>query len=351
MHELSYYSPDYLTARQKFRKLAQQKGGTLLALPVNERRGLYIDVALWQSTSDTLLLHTSGLHGVEAFPGSAVQCAFLDSWEPDQLKGNSLVLIHCINPFGMQYLRRWNADNVDLNRNFLFQFNSLPPNPAYHNISSFLNPSTVLKLSAFNLKALRLLTRHRFSKLQQAVAQGQYTEPAGIFYGGNQQTIEGACLLQFFQEQCAHYQHIRGIDFHTGLGTYGRSSFYLEADFSEEDCQRMEVLLDAPMIHVQPGKKQSYQTQGGFIAFLKQLMASSDMLMATQEIGTVGPIKILKALREENFAYHYALDQQPQAGEAVKRAFSPENDRWKTQAVQDGVRALFRLIHASRRWE
>ena len=70
--------------------------------------------------------------------------------------------------------------------------------------------------------------------------------------------------------------------------------------------------------------------------------------MTTQEIGTVGPLKIIKALREENFCYHYVLDQQPEAGLALKQAFCPDKETWQVSAVQAGVRGLFRLIHASR---
>ena len=344
MHELSYYSSSYAMARQRFRQLAHQKGGTLLALPVHESLELFIDIACWKGERDTLLLHTTGLHGVEAFPGSAVQCAFLDGWHPDQLKGKGLILVHCMNPFGMQHLRRWNAENIDLNRNFLAQFDPLPANPAYDTIASFLNPTTGRQLATFTLKAAGLLIRYGFSQLQQAVAQGQYHHPRGLFYGGTRRATEADQLLDFFRQHGRTYRSIRGIDFHTGLGAYGRSSLYLEAEFDGNDYQQLEKLFSCPLIHVRPGKKQSYRTQGGFIAALKRLLRPSELLMVTQEIGTIGPIRILKALREENFVYHHAPDRQPEVSQRVFHAFCPEDDSWRMKAVREGVQMLHRLI-------
>src|SRR5204862_4906486 len=68
-----------------------------------------------------VVLVTSGLHGVEGFVGSAVQAALLEdaftSWQPPA--GAAVVLLHALDPFGFDQLRRTNADNIDLNRNFL----------------------------------------------------------------------------------------------------------------------------------------------------------------------------------------------------------------------------------------
>ena len=347
MHELDYYSPDYASARSRFRQRAQEQGAELYALPVNERRGLYIDIALWRGSSDTLILHSSGLHGVETFPGSAVQCALLDTLDDRLRQDHSLALIHCINPYGMHYLRRWNADNVDLNRNFLDQFDEPPANPMYEKIHAFVNPSHASQLYGFTLRALGLLTRYRFAALQQAIAQGQYQHPEGLFFGGTALSTEARLLLQFFQDHLSRFPRIRGIDYHTGLGRYGQSGFYLEAEFDAADHLRTEALLGTKVIYARAGKKQSYRTQGSFIARLRRLCHPQDFLMVTQEIGTVGAIRILRALREENYCYHHHLDQLPEAALHVKKVFCPEDDTWKIRAVQEGVRALQRLMHAS----
>src|SRR5262249_2635439 len=68
-----------------------------------------------------LLILSSGLHGPEAFFGSASQLAWIDSlppgWEPPP--GTAVLLLHALNPFGFARIRRANEGNVDLNRNFI----------------------------------------------------------------------------------------------------------------------------------------------------------------------------------------------------------------------------------------
>ncbi len=67
------------------------------------------------------LVISSGLYGVEGLFGSAVQLALLERYLPDYRLPPDLaiVIIHILNPFGCAWYRRWNEDNIDLNRNFL----------------------------------------------------------------------------------------------------------------------------------------------------------------------------------------------------------------------------------------
>lgn len=69
-----------------------------------------------------MLFHSSGVHGVEGYAGSAVQNKILDFFleTPNMIKDDvAIVIIHVVNPYGMSWWRRWNENNVDLNRNFL----------------------------------------------------------------------------------------------------------------------------------------------------------------------------------------------------------------------------------------
>ncbi|NIP94329.1 MAG: DUF2817 domain-containing protein [Akkermansiaceae bacterium] len=81
---------------------------------------LTIDVGILGWESDPALVLSSGVHGVEGFPGSALQLAFLDGlYRKPAGSGIRYILIHGINPHGFAHLRRFNEGNVDLNRNFL----------------------------------------------------------------------------------------------------------------------------------------------------------------------------------------------------------------------------------------
>ena len=117
-----YFSADYATARKRFLSAAEAAGETCsLCLDAAGPEGspLTIDIAcLGSPAPERALLHTSGMHGVEGFAGSAIQLALLQrplSLPPD----GAVVLVHGLNPYGMAWLRRVNENNVDLNRNFL----------------------------------------------------------------------------------------------------------------------------------------------------------------------------------------------------------------------------------------
>jgi len=78
---------------------------------------------------ERIVVHTSGVHGVEGYAGSAVQTAFLTAAARmlSTVKGQSLlpvgsklIIVHAVNPSGMAWRRRFTAGgNVDLNRNCL----------------------------------------------------------------------------------------------------------------------------------------------------------------------------------------------------------------------------------------
>ena len=147
MPDLSAFSPDYRTARDKFRAAARAAGAALddfvcpAASPTGHARDLTADVAvLGPGDAGRVFLVNAGTHGVEAFAGSALEIAFLAARPalPDDVR---LVLVHAINPHGFAGLRRVTEDNVDLNRNFLAHDGSYPANEAYDVLHPLLCPA------------------------------------------------------------------------------------------------------------------------------------------------------------------------------------------------------------------
>src|SRR5215470_4014730 len=121
---LNVYSSSYREARKLFRETASRLGASLEQHPVAAGReaDLTIDVAvLGDAEPKWSLVVSSGLHGIEGFVGSAVQIAFLQAINLNDLvaERGQIVAIHALNPFGFHHFRRANEDNVDLNRNFL----------------------------------------------------------------------------------------------------------------------------------------------------------------------------------------------------------------------------------------
>ena len=132
----AFFSETYYHARQRFRSLARDSGAVLESILVYTDPATDLDytmdVAISGSASsphcntkaaETILVHVSGVHGVEGFAGSAIQIAALSRGVAAGARrasgGICTVFVHAVNPFGFASLRRFNENNVDLSRNNL----------------------------------------------------------------------------------------------------------------------------------------------------------------------------------------------------------------------------------------
>jgi hypothetical protein len=340
-----FFSPDYFSARSRFRELATAAHGALESIPLDASgpngESLSIDIASFGAASARhVLLHSSGLHGVEGFGGSAIQLQALSD-VPDIAANAALILVHILNPYGMAWLRRVNENNVDLNRNFLEdgKYTSYP-NPLYSKCDWFLNPPTPPARDMYYLKAARLSMQYGVSALKQAIAGGQYEHPRGLFFGG-QQLQQGAREYQsFLARRLASAESVIAIDVHTGLGRYSEDMLMVEAaDRDEhESFKRMFGNRVAPF---DPATGRAYFASGGLGAALRRLAMKADVRFVTQEFGTYSAIKVLHALREENRWHHYgdgAVDH-PTKG-ILKSIFCPDDPSWRRAVLERGQALL-----------
>ena len=224
-----YFSTDYFTARTRFRQAVDKTGGRLFSIPIDAKgpgnEDLTMDIG-WFGTEHPkkLLLHSSGLHGVEAFAGSAIQLQLLDN-SPKLPDDTALVLVHALNPYGMAWLRRVNENNVDLNRNFLGQdvkYVGVPE--GYAKLDALLNPPSPPSLDFFLPRAGLAILQYGMPALRQAIGSGQYEYPKGIMFGGKQMEQGPREYQHFLAERLASVESILAIDVHTGLGKYGEDT-------------------------------------------------------------------------------------------------------------------------------
>ena len=54
-----------------------------------------------------------------------------------------------------------------------------------------------------------------------------------------------------------------------------------------------------------------YTVRGGFLAGLEEQLPQAEWFCVTQEFGTLAPLKVLKALRDENLYHHQARGEDP----------------------------------------
>ena len=347
----AFFSPDYETARARFRAAAERAGARLDALPLHATsprgQALSIDIA-WFGPREPrrVLLHACGIHGLEAFTGSAVQLALLDEpprFAPDE----AFILVHVLNPYGMAWLRRANENNVDLNRNFLADADSWSGAPAlYGALDPLLNPRSPPSRDAFGLRAAMTSFRYGFHRVKDAIAQGQYEYPQGLFFGGKALQPGPRRYLDWLRQHLQTAEYVFAIDLHTGLGKYGSDTVIPEMRVNVTPLETLAAALGRPLVDVS-GPSVAYEVRGSMGAALPRALPHARFDCVLQEIGTRGPLAVLHALREEN-RWHFFGDGSivHPAKQRLREALCPSAAKWRRDAVRLGVQ----LARAAARW-
>lgn len=335
------FSPDYATARDRFRDAAGSAGARLDALgiapPGPNGETLTIDIAwLGAPHAQHVVVHTSGIHGVEAFTGSAVQLALLH--EPPHVgRDCALALVHVLNPYGMAWLRRTNENNVDLNRNFLGEDESWSgAPPLYGTLNPLLNPATPPRRDAFLARAALRLVRHGYRAVKQAVAQGQYDFPRGLFYGGASLEEGPRRYVEWLMQQLQHARRVLAIDVHTGLGPWGADTVLTEPGYRAP--AGLADALGRPLVDPSSGERASYVVKGGLACGMRRALPQVALHALVQEFGTYSMLRVISALRDENRAhFHGQGGVRHPAKRALLRALCPDDLGWRHGAVARGV--------------
>lgn len=347
----AFFSSSYREAKDRFLEEAKKLGAYVVSLPLKGYVGrngeeLSTDIAWFGSrTPNKVLFHSSGVHGVEGFAGSAIQLYLLSVYGNFENSGipsdTAVVFIHVINSFGMSWLRRWNENNVDLNRNFIptqdWEIISKKKNDAYAELNDFINP----KEEPFSWD-FQFYTSVPFyagyygmEMLKQVLAGGQYIYPKGIFYGGNncEQAVQN--ILIFLAKnfsRCEHYLH---IDVHTGLGPQGEDTLLCTSTSDGTPSTSEEFLQNFPEATKQfTDKGIAYNFYGGMktglmclfmnvamvepgkindFLFIEESKEDRDLRRSTtksfngiaQEFGTYNGVQVVHALRTENYYFNY----------------------------------------------
>jgi hypothetical protein len=336
-----YFSIDYFTAATRFREALQRAGGRLevLPIPATGPRGekLSIDIGWMGNESPRrVVLHSSGLHGVEGFAGSAIQLQLLDEL-PDVPEDTALILVHILNPYGMAWLRRFNENNVDLNRNFLSGESYSGAPAAYAQLNSFLNPDSPPRFDLFTLRAVSLILRHGMTALKQPVVGGQYEYPTGLFFGGKRLEAGAEKYVAFLGGHLNSAEYIIALDVHTGLGRFGLDTLLV----NDDSYPTVRQQFGERVARSDPAQGPAYRIRGGLDSSLRWMNANAGKLFITQEFGTYSAIKVLHALREENRWHHYgggALNHSTK--QRLKETFCPNAESWRQSVLQRGRAVL-----------
>lgn len=276
------------------------------------------------------------MHGVEAYAGSAVQLALLA--EPPAVPADSaMAFVHVLNPYGMSWLRRTNENNVDLNRNFIFDGTPWSGAPAkYAALDPLLNPPSPPRADGFYVRAALALLTHGREAAVQAIAEGQYEFPRGLFFGGHALEEGPRLYTQWLRETLAETTYVFAIDFHTGLGRRGEDVVFPK--LGTVNPIALARALDHRITDTTT-RKATYTVRGGLDSALPYLLPRARVDFLLQEIGTYPLLRVLHALREENrWHFHGRGSVQHPAKSRAREALCPSALDWRRRAVALGAK-------------
>ena len=123
---------------------------------------------------------------------------------------------------------------------------------------------------------------------------------------------------------------------HTGLGYYGEDTLLVDA--ASERARANERMRQFFGARVQPDNAAAtYHAHGTQQEMYDRWFARADRYFATQEFGTLHPLRVLAALRAENRWHHYgtgAIDHP--AKRRLLAVFCPPAAAWREQVLRRG---------------
>lgn len=382
IHGECAFSETYAIARMKFLDAASSFENIKLSR-YEITDGLYIDVAEVPGDPKRVVMSTSGVHGPEGFAGSAIQTsvlsmlsetptmrkAYTDGGTDDDHRPPTLLFIHAVNPYGFANNRRFNEDNIDLNRNFLTDekftevYHRDPNFAGYVDIDFMINPSwmpfgTITPLNDLwgHLKSAVAVAVYGLTNIKRALVAGNYFRQSGLGFGGFKRSKSVETLIEIAKEKKIHEaERVILIDHHTGLGPSGTDTLALlgqnDPEFNSMIESTFPLEMDGGQIvggdkasDVDGSAMSGYElTIGTMKHYCETWMHptgdhNKDIICLTQEFGTVPVIEVGKAQIEENFAYHHGTEEQKRVyGARLKGVFYVETQKWMRNVAHRGL--------------
>ena len=309
-------------------------------------------VLLGSADAESLLIVTSGTHGVEGFCGSGCQRALLgDDGMLQRIEAAKLavLLVHALNPWGFSFLRRANEDNFDLNRNFLDFSRARPKNAGYDELHELLLPAEWPPTAANTAAILAARERMGHKEFQAAVSAGQDSRPDGLFHSGTVPSWSNRTLRELLRRHGAGKRHIGWIDIHTGLGPNGHGETIFAGRNDAADLARTRAWYGADVMSYYDGGSASAEVKGSAALCIHDECPGVEVALMGLEFGTVPFDAVLNALRGAHWQEIHPdapAALRAQIDRAIRAAFYTETDVWKGMILGQSRTAILQAVTA-----
>ncbi len=313
-------------------------------------------------TARHLLLVTTGEHGIECFAASAILDLVTEQLLPTlDPTSTALCLVHCINPWGMAHEQRTNAANIDLNRNFVLDWNAIEHhNPGYHQLQHLFQPAGPMPgVTGDRFRTattvLRIAAAGKSKLIRQALLVGQYDEPKGLYYGGTDWQPEVRTMRTVYSE-CLHATpHLVHIDLHTGYGPRSLMSV-VNSGLDPVPSATWAKRIGYPRV-VAATNQEFYRIEGDMIDYMYRTHRSeapeTAMYATCFEFGclgdsTKGDLDSLWCAIAGNRLRQYGAVSESVAAHVRRfwrEAYLPSDPAWERKACADGLCAFRGILH------
>ena len=358
---------DYGSVRSHVQELSASLGAESYSHAIDEEDGLYIDTFYLPAAQaqTNLVVLTTGVHGIEGYIGAVMLDVFFGEIYPKLNTDNTGILVVAnVNPYGMKYMRRYNENNVDLNRNFILDWENfdLSVNKDYPKVDTFLGPvgkigNALWHEAGFYLSLGKTAITDGAGTISDALLGGQYEYPQGVYYGGKGDEASTVYLKDVFSRCLSgSYKNIVHIDIHSGYGPrYNMVIFNSVYETMSEAESRKAFGYDYIIAH---DSEAFYATTGDTTDFFYRLADSMDtdkaLFSTCFEFGTIGDaffdtILSLKYTVDENRNHWYPTANKTSA-EIVRQnyleMFYPTETAWREKTVEDFAAAAMGVLEA-----
>lgn len=337
------FSPDYRLARRRFHELTRQHRHA----PARETRPcsgrgphgepLSTDVA-WLGPADAsrVLVLISATHGVEGFAGSAIQCDWL-AREQTLPADTAMLLVHALNPWGFAWLRRCDAEGIDLNRNFV-DFRRPPDNPGYRELRE------VLRLPVDEQRAYLndWQTRHGRTALEIAVSGGQYLDPEAPFFGGFGPAHGRRVVEWLMRRYRLARRRLAVVDIHTGLGRWAEGEIICD-HAPDSGGARTARRWYGDEVTLPAAGTSSSVPKLGLLDYAWHRIMDHNSCFVTLEFGTYSTDRLLEVLLDDH--HRHRSGAAGLAGQdAMREHFAPDSEDWRQRVLARGRTVIDRAL-------
>lgn len=296
---------------------------------IDVEEDLYIDTIYLPSSTEqkNLVVLTTGVHGIEGYIGSVMLDVFWQEIYPDLNKESTGVLVIAnVNSYGMKHHRRYNENNVDLNRNFIIDWESFDTtvNKDYSKVDQFLGPqkkmgNALWHEAGFYASMVKEVVANGADSISNALLGGQYEYPQGVYYGGAGDEQSTTYVKDVFEWTLGDSQYDNVI-------SYDSESFYATTGDTTDFYYRLK----------------------------EQMGAETALFSTCFEFGTIGDrfldsIISMKYTIEENQNHWYPTTDKVMNAivkERYQELFYPTEMEWREKTVADFAAAAKGVLNA-----